>query len=423
MNTVHKSNTLAWVIRSLIVCGTIVGDAHADVLSDALAQGHAYADLRYRMESVSQDNSLKDARASTARLQAGYESGAIDGFFANAGVQSVGVVGQDFYNSTRNGLSSYATVADPATTEVDQLFLGYRGLPDTQFRYGRQRLQLDNERYIGNVGWRQIEQTFDATSMVNQSIPHTTITAAYLYRVHRVFGDAAGTPPGVFQSRSPLLNIAYTGLAHNKLVAYSYLIDLQNIAPTQLPAYPSTRNNGLRLTGSTGLGAQGITLNYTAETALQSNGLQSPQHFLLHYSHYQLDLKDGGYQWTLAREQLGSNGQQAFQTPLATLHAFNGWADMFLQTPVNGLIDQYTALSATVAQAPISIIYHDFRADQGDVRYGTEIDAQATYSLTKHYTVGAALGAYHSINTLKATSYAPATPSTTKGWIWVEAKI
>ncbi len=402
--------------------GVLSLHAQADALMDMLNQGHAEADLRYRIETVSQDNALKDARASTARLRAGYESGALDGFYVNGSVQSLGVLGQDFYNSTSNGKTQYATVADPGVTELDQLFVGYRGLPATSFKYGRQRLQLDNERYVGNVGWRQIEQTYDAASLVNQSLPDTTLTAAYLYKIHRVFSDYATTPAGKFSSRSPLLNLAYSGLPGTRVVAYSYLIDLNPIATPLLPAYQSTRSDGLRITGSQELLA-GTHLLYTAEAALQSNGLDNRNAFEVHYSYYEAGIDVHGYSLKLSRELLGSNGNVAFQTPLATLHSFNGWADMFLQTPQEGLVDRFVSLGWTKDSTPITLVYHDFRADQGAGHYGTEIDAQVTHNFGRHYVLGAALGAYHSIDLIKATAYAPATPSTSKGWVWVEAKL
>ena len=44
-----------------------------------------------------------------------------------------------------------------------------------------------------------------------------------------------------------------------------------------------------------------------------------------------------GFALTAGYEELGSDGGvAAFQTPLATLHAFNGWADLFLTTPGDG---------------------------------------------------------------------------------------
>ena len=44
----------------------------------------------------------------------------------------------------------------------------------------------------------------------------------------------------------------------------------------------------------------------------------------------------GALEFKLGYEELGSNaGLYGLQTPLATLHAFNGWADKFLVTPVD----------------------------------------------------------------------------------------
>jgi len=71
----------------------------------------------------------------------------------------------------------------------------------------------------------------------------------------------------------------------------------------------------------------------------------------------------------------GSDGKTAFSTPLATLHGQNGWADNFLSTPPEGLVDMnvtlgYKAKGFGVAKA----IYHDFSSDVGSANYGTEFD-------------------------------------------------
>ncbi len=415
-------STGKWVWITLIATGGMMPEVQADTLADVLAAGHAEVDLRYRLETVSQDNSLKDARASTARLRAGYESGSYDGFFGMAEAQSLGVVGQDFYNSTSNGKVNYATVADPGITEPDQLYIGYNGLPDTLVKYGQQRLQLDNERFIGNVGWRQIEQTFDAATLVNHSLPDTTITTAYLYKIHRVFGDYVTAPPGKFSSRSPLLNINYHPAQEFNLSAYSYLIDLQGLAASLQPAYHSTRTDGIRLTGRVPAMAP-WNINYTAEFALQSNGLENPENFLVHYHMAELGASWHTLNFKLSQELLGSNGSTAFQTPLATLHAFSGWADMFLQTPLLGLKDSFATLGSDVDGIQASIIYHDFHSDRSDIHYGTEWDAQLLKHFGNRYTLGAALGAYHNVTLIAGTTYAPATPSTTKGWVWGEISL
>ncbi|MEI8045213.1 MAG: hypothetical protein WCL11_27625, partial [Verrucomicrobiota bacterium] len=69
-------------------------------------------------------------------------------------------------------------------------------------------------------------------------------------------------------------------------------------------------------------------------------------------------------------EVLEGNGTIGFATPLATLHAFNGWADMFLSTPANGLKDFYLkagySLPADFVAAKslnLSAIWHDHRTE------------------------------------------------------------
>lgn len=52
-------------------------------------------------------------------------------------------------------------VIDPAGVELNQLWLAWKGERGGA-TLGRQRLQLDNQRWVGNSGWRQNEQTFDA---------------------------------------------------------------------------------------------------------------------------------------------------------------------------------------------------------------------------------------------------------------------
>ncbi len=52
----------------------------------------------------------------------------------------------------------------------------------------------DNARFIGNVGFRQNEQTFDALRVGTTYLPDTDIGYTYLEEVHRIFGrdHAAG---------------------------------------------------------------------------------------------------------------------------------------------------------------------------------------------------------------------------------------
>ncbi len=373
-------------------------------MGDALAGGKFTADVRYRHETVRQANALRDARASTLRARGGYETGAWHGFSAMLEAEAVAAVGDDRYNSTVNGKTGHSIVADPAGAEINQAWLRYSGLPGTRVTYGRQRLALDNQRFIGAVGWRQNEQTFDALWAVNESLPNTRLSAGYVYNVNRVFGEKS--PVGNFKSASPILNASYRGFAAGELSAYGYLLDLPNAAAS------STRSWGLRFKGATEL-RKDLKALYTAEVAKQHDWRDNPRDYGVKYYFLEGGLALKALDLKLGHEVLGSDGTNAFQTPLATLHAFNGWADVFLATPATGLRDTHIKLGGTVAGVRLDAIHHRFRADRGGARYGEEWDFQAVMPFRKHYAAGIKYAAYN------ARSFSV---DTDKLWLWVEGK-
>ncbi len=375
----------------------------ADGFTGALTGGKPSADLRLRYEGVDQANITEDARATTLRLRLGYETGAWQGFSALVEAENVTALGGERYNSTVNGKTNFPVVADPEATEINQAYLGYGGLPGTRLKYGRQRITLDNHRFIGNVGWRQNEQTFDAFTVSNVSLPETNITAGYIFNVNRVFSDKH--PQGDFKMKSPIFNINYKGWSVGEVVAYGYLLDFSDVAAS------STQTYGLRLKGSAPLG--GVKALYAAEYATQRDYRDNPRDFSLKYYLLEAGVGLSAAEFKLGYEVLGGNGTVAVQTPLATLHAMNGWADQFLTTPATGLKDAYVSAATTVLGTRLEAIYHDFRADSGNARYGTEWDLQAVKAIDKTYSVGAKYASYN------AKSFSV---DTDKFWLWAEAK-
>ena len=97
---------------------------------------------------------------------------------------------------------------------------------------------------------------------------------------------------------------------------------------------------------------------------------------------------------------------------VATKHAFNGRADIFLSTPVDGLKDAMLTVGTAVTGVKFQGVYHDFTADNGGANYGAEIDLLAVKKLGEHYTLGAKHANY------SAGGYAV---DTRKYWVWVQA--
>lgn len=328
-------------------------------------------DLRYRYERVDDDAFTRDADANTLRARLGYRWAISSQWTAFAEGEYVTHLFREDFNSTTNGRSSLPTVADPDATELNQAYLSYADA-GVKATVGRQRLMFDNQRFIGNVGWRQNEQTFDALDAsyrLGKSGP--TLRYAYLDRVHRVFGDHH--PQGEWKLDAHAINLSQA-LPLGTLVGYAYLIDNQDIASGSSATY------GLRWSASRPLTPR-FTLGWTLEAAHQKDYADNPRQLGADYLFIEPTLNVGEFNARAGYERLEGNGVSAFQTPLATLHAFNGWADRFLTTPVNGLEDAYLGVGGKHGAWNWQALWHDFSAERGGSDYGTEFDALLGYAV------------------------------------------
>lgn len=369
-NIIH----LLVAVASSLLCA--VPSVSAKTFTESMQQGSVIkVNFRTRYEDVSEDIidatgkkiGEKEADAWTTRSRLSYQSGVWNGFGFTAEMDNVSEMTNDVdYRTAANDPQNInrAVIADPVGTEVNQGFISYTTF-NSQIKYGRQRLILDNSRFIGNVGWRQNEQTYDGVSLTNKAIRYTNFTYAYIKNVNRVFGeDNVGL--GDLNMNSHILNASYTGLDAGKLIGYSYLLDVENpIAQFSL----SSDTYGVRWQG-----VVGEAFVYNLEYATQKDaGLNTAYDadYLLAEGTYTISRFTIG----LGYEVLGSDdGAYGFATPLATLHAFNGWADKFLTTPKDGLEDKYLNLGVTFAGAQALVSYHKYDADFGGADYGDEIN-------------------------------------------------
>ena len=236
-NIMHGGLRGRVIIGCLAAAGLFAasGSAHAEQsLSDWLGQGTPVVDLRARYEGVDDKSKSIDATAVTVRARLGFETAAWNNLSLAFDFDEVAAVISD-YNSTRNGKTAYPTVGDPALTALNRLQLTYATGFDTKIVVGRQRLQFGDQRFIGNSGWRQHEQTFDALTLVNNSVRDLTLTYSYVDRVNRVYGPnnpmPATGPAGHFDSNTHLFNALYAGVPGFKLEGYAYLFDLSQKGP------------------------------------------------------------------------------------------------------------------------------------------------------------------------------------------------
>ncbi len=337
-------------------------------------------DFRYRYEYVDQDGLAKDAHASTLRTRLAYRSADFSKFSFQIEFDDIRPIGNDLYNSTRNGVTDRPVVADPKGTQLNQAMILYKGIDDTVLRAGRQRITLDNRRFIGDVGWRQNDQTYDAFSLTNTSLAKTTFDYAYIDKVNRIFGPDSGTPAAEFQSNSHILNAKYAWQPKLSVTAYAYFLDLEDAALL------SNRTFGVRINGNHAVSNR-ISTSYVLEYAYQNDHGDNPNNYGAGYVLLEGAVTMGGITGKLGYEILEGDTSQAFQTPLATLHAFQGWADKFLTTPVDGIEDLYFSIGTKVHGASVSLLYHRFSPEAGGPNYGSEWDLVIKKPIAKRYAV------------------------------------
>lgn len=365
---------------SVAVLSACCTPALGDDLANLVSGGKAGLEFRYRFESVDQDGISKEASANTLRTRLNLESGKFYGFTAFLEFDDISALGSEKFNSTRNGNTSYPVVADPDDTEVNQAYVQYAGWMDTTLRYGRQRINLDNERFIGGVGFRQNEQTYDGFTVESHTLADTTIYFGYLDNVNRVFGPeegAVGAPPGDFESESFILNLKYEGWKPAALSLYHYALDFDNDdnAGAKLAAQrASSQTTGARLDGKYGLGQENALL-YTGEYAKQSDYGDNPVGYSADYWLLEVGYKFGDFSVHAGDEVLGGDKNKpfaSFQTPLATLHKFQGWADKFLVTPNDGIDDRFLRFKAKLVGLNFLVLYDDYQAEDSSLDYGKE---------------------------------------------------
>ncbi len=325
--------------------------------------------VRLRYESVSQDNPLQDADAVTARIRFGGEFKTGGLALLAEGEGTVALV--DDYNDTLpgNGVEPYSVVADPENIELNRLQLAYKK-GGSGLTVGRQRTILDNARFVGNVGWRDNEQTFDAVRGEAKVGP-LKLDAAYAISQRTIFGT--DSPNEHFDGDFVLLN-AGADLKAVRLSAFAYLVDYD------MRLAFSSKTFGASASVSFPVGP-GISINGAASFAAQSDMGGNPTPYDAEYYNLEAGVSVAGFSLKGGYEELGSDGGVAsFQTPLATLHAFNGWADVFLTTPPEGLRDYYVSAGYSLSSVPglpalkLGATYHKFEADIGSADFGEEFD-------------------------------------------------
>ncbi len=409
-----------------VMCAATLGAAAANAqaegppmdLGTAIQKGAPILEFRTRTETVEQTG-RRSAEAFTKRTRLGWQTAKWNDLQATIEFEDVRQLGGAKYDTNINGKTAYAQIFDPQVTELNRLQVVWTPDPRFSATVGRQRINLDDQRFVGSVAWRQDEQTFDAARF-DANLGRFNITYAYIAHVNRIFADAQD-----WDSDSHVANASYTFADPLKVTGFVYALDF-NRPRTPAVANQSNLTYGLKATGKQWIGR--INLAYAATYATQSDYGSSLLNYNLDMFNLEATATVDEFSGRIDYESLGGNGARGFTTPLATLHGFQGWSDAFVANGVKTTVDGIKDLNLTATWSPrwkwdylfnlsFLVRHHDFEAERTGADLGSEWDLQATGNLTSKLSW---LIKYADYN---GPGVAPAPADRTKAWFGIEWKL
>ena len=337
------------------------------------------AEVRARYEHVTQDGLAQDAEALTVRVRAGIQA-STGPWTALVEAQGTMAVIDDYYDGLR-GAATRPLVADPENVALYRAQLQYK-VKAFAITGGRQRIALDDERFVGNGPFRQNAQTFDAARLELTPVKGLKADISYAWSVRTIWGvEGNGTRQPAIGGDNIFANLSYATPV-GTLSGFAYLIDQDEAA---VQGYRlSSQSYGVRLAGAQKL--PGAKISYQASYAAQSDYGRNPNDYRANYYLLDAGIEASGFKAGAGYEVLGADRGAAltsFQFPLGTNFKFQGWADKFLTTPPDGVRDLYGSVGYGWKGVTLQAVYHRFEADRLVRHYGDELDLLATKKLGK----------------------------------------
>lgn len=398
-------------LAALLAIAAASGSAQAEealpeyTFLDAIKSGKNMTNFRLRYEHVDQDNKSEMGNAFTLRSLIGWQTAPFHNFSIGAQVIDVSKFEDNYNDRAKNvdqpGMGNYPFIVDPDNTDINQLYVDWTGIKNTKLRAGRQSIKLDNVRFIGNIEFRQVMQVYDGVSIENKSIPDTEVFLGHFERVKQIntklrSGDL------------DIANIKYRISPSESLVGYGYFSNMDDLGfgsnwfgilnPANATANQSNQTLGLRLDGTRKVSDDWKVL-YAAEYAKQDDYASGDKRIDAHYMKLGGGAAYGNWFLRFDHELLSSNDSKyAFQTPFGTNHLFQGWADLFLTTPTQGIKDYFITIGGKPIE-PVQLLaeYHIINSDEdfakfgggkGD-NYGRELDLSATWNVNSKFMLKA----------------------------------
>ena len=362
----------------------------AESFKEAFTKGTFKTDLVLSYEHSDLEGGASRADALSLRVRPSFRTAEFAGVSAFVqGHANLNLVDQ-FSHGRDSGDSSHDVIADAEGARIHQAYLDFSLIPDTVVRIGRQEIIMGDARFVGNVGWRQNGQSFDAIKVTNKSVDKLTLTAFITNAVQDIHLEE--------NDLEYFAGFDATYAASKKLNISTFAYALEDNS--------GTRDNytlGARANGKVGI------VKYDVSAAAQEDLAKGTGHNgQMFRSFLGLDTKPVNF--GIGYEQYSGG----FDTLFGTAHKFLGWSDQFLNTKdfADGLEDIYFQVGSKVAKTTLLARYHIFNSAEGsNGDYGSEVEllAKRKFQVTeKHAVTGILKAAFYqadsSNNTGKATN-------------------
>lgn len=342
-------------------------------------------DTRLRYEHVEQAG-VGDADAVVARVRAGAEAktGSWSALVEAQGNMAIG----DHYYDGLHGPATRAQIADPENIALYRAQLQYRGKAFA-VTAGRQRIVLDDERFVGNAAMRINAQTFDAVRAEVTPAKGLKLDLTYAWDVRTIWGvEGSGARPQGMRGDNMFANLSYA-TPLGTLTGFAYLVEQDD--PAVQGFRLSSQTYGGRLAGALPL-SKTAKLSYQLSHARQSDYRRNPNDYAAAYWLADAAIEIRGWKAGAGYEVLGADRGVAltsFQTPLSSVFKFQGWADKLTTTPPDGVRDLYAYGGYSVKTVgpftgvSLQAAYHRFDSDRLVRRYGEELNLLVSGKLGK----------------------------------------
>jgi hypothetical protein len=374
-------------VKKLCACALIA--SVVSPCSFALGEHEFDWSSRLRYANVDADNS---GQAASLLLRGTVESQWNDIIGSTFEVDAIGSAFQDDHSDGVD-FNNQPLIPDPPGTEINQAFIS-ANLESANINLGRQRINFDNQRFIGGNGFWQNEQTFDALLTKFKIASNSHFIYSYLGNVNRIYGDDADKNNsgiehnyenlersaaflGDHKHQSHLSRLEWNEWDYTRIVAYGYHIDNRDLA--------AASNNTLGLS---------YNLNYKIDSVKYRVQIEAAQQdrFEIHadgLNYYLVDVGFGinAYEINARYEILGSQQGSAFITPLGSNHDFEGWADEIGNTPDTGVRNFSVGLLWRSSPFRVETSYHFFEDDQQGQNIGREFDLDFIYKPARKHSI------------------------------------